>query len=229
MPPFANNAFHRPQLVQKGTPAYMFGSFSQQVGNTKFAVAQDEIVADVATVEGQLLNGPLPAVGSLLSIINTTNSAGAFNVNRVPITAVTYTAATNVMQVTFPLTETAQALTADGGTAYIEPAEVGEAVAAGASQVVMVQAPSGDSQFTLPFAVTFTTLPTAATVTLQRALNGHNENEWTPTAAVVTVAAGAYTAGPVIEATLERGYVYRALVSGLTAGPGTGIVAKIGG
>jgi hypothetical protein len=93
----------------------------------------------------------------------------------------------------------------------------------------MVQAPSGDSQFTLPFAVTFTTLPTAATVTLQRALNGHNENEWTPTAAVVTVAAGAYTAGPVIEATLERGYVYRALVSGLTAGPGTGIVAKIGG
>jgi len=45
----------------------------------------------------------------------------------------------------------------------------------------------------------------------------------------VTVAGTVYTAGPVVQATLQRGYFYRVLVSGLTAGTGSGLIVKLGG
>jgi len=221
MPPFINSALSPARLLQKGVPAYLIGSFSQQVGNTKIAVTNNEIVADVATVQGQLISGPLPVPGSLISIINTTNSAGAFNVDRAVITAVSFVASTNVMTITFALTATAQALTADHGTAIIEPAEVGETVTSAGfiSVPVVVQAPEGDSQFTLPMSVTAGAGITAMTATLQVAIKAQS-NEWTNTAFVSTVAA------PVVQATLQRGYLYRVAITGVTGS--ALVVAKIG-
>ena len=227
MPAYQNNAFQLPQLLQKGVPAYLFGSFSQQRGNTLLGLSTDAIATNVATVTAQLVNGRLPNVGDLVSIINAANSAGAFNVNRAPLTGVSYVAATNVMTLTFALTGTNQSVTADGGTVIVEPAEVPEALVNGqASVACVIQAPQGDSQYTVPVAVTFPTMPTAVTVTLQRALKNTNAEYTNDAGGVVTVAAGAYTAGPVVEATLERAYLYRFLVSGLS-GTGT-IVAKVG-
>jgi hypothetical protein len=221
MPPFINSALSPARLLQKGVPAYVIGSFSQQVGNTKIAVTNNEIVADVATVQGQLISGPLPVPGSLISIINTTNSAGAFNVDRAVITAVSFVASTNVMTITFALTATAQALTADHGTAIIEPAEAGETVTSAGfiSVPVVVQAPEGDSQFTLPMSVTAGAGITAMTATLQVAIKAQS-NEWTNTAFVSTVAA------PVAQATLQRGYIYRVAITGVTGS--SLVVAKIG-
>ena len=227
MPTSINSAFQRPQLLQKGVPAYLFGSFSQQRGNTQLGLSTDAIAANVATVTGQLISGPLPNVGDLVSITNSTNSSGAFNVNRDPITAVSFVASTNIMTLTFALTGSNQSATADGGTVIVEPAEVPEALANNTASVAcVIQAPEGDSQYTVPVAVTFPTMPTAVTVTLQRALKDQNAEYTNDTGAVVTVAASAYTAGPVVEATLERGYLYRFFVSGLT-GSGT-IIAKVG-
>jgi hypothetical protein len=226
MPQFVNSPFSKPQLLQNGVPAYLLGSFSQQVGNTHLALINDAIASNVATITATFLNGPLPVVGSLVSIINSANSTGAFNVQRVAIASVSYNATTNVMTLTFPLTGTNQSATADGGSVTVEPAEVGETLVNNSYSVACtVQAPEGDSQFTLPIAVTFPTLPTAVTVSLQWAIKSQNA-EFTTLQTVATVAAGAQTVGPMGYTTLQRGYVYRFAVSGLT-GSGT-IVAKIG-
>lgn len=235
MTQFTNSPFAKPQLLQKGVPAYLIGSFSQLTGNTKLALLTDAIATDVATITATFIDGPLPVAGSLISIINSTNSSGAFNVNRVPITSASYNATTNVMTVVFPLTASNQTATADAGTIAIEPAEVGETVSGNyTSQAVLVQAPEGDSQFTLPLSVTGGSGITAMTAALQMAIKAQS-NEWTAVLDAVTgnavkvVKTGAttYTSGPVVEAPLERGYLYRLAITSVT-GSDT-VIAKIGG
>jgi hypothetical protein len=226
MPAFINSPFQKPQLLQKGVPAYLIGSFSQKVGNTHLALVTDAIASNVATITATYLNGPLPAVGDLVSIINSTNSSAAFNVSRIAIASVSYNATTNVMTLTFALTASNQAATADGGTVVVEPGEKSESLTNSSySQAVFVQAPEGDSQFTLPISVTFPTLPTAVTISLQSAIKVQS-NEWTTLGIVATVAASAQTVGPFGEVTLQRGYLYRLAITGLT-GSGT-CIAKIG-
>lgn len=211
----------------KGVCAYLWGKFSQQVGNTYAAVSNVALTTNVATVTLQIITGPLPVVGSLISIINTTTSTGLFNVNRAVITGVTINTSTNAGTITFALTNANVGSAADAGSIFIEPAEVGETIVNNSFSIAcVIQAPEGDSQFTVPFSVTCPTIPTALTATLQRALK-NSSNEWTNTTAVVTIAAGAFTAGPVIEIASERAYLYRVALTGLT-GTGT-VVAKIGG
>jgi len=223
MPAFQNNPFAPAQLLQKGVPAYLIGSFSQKTGNTNLSLLTDAIATNVATVTATFLNGPLPVAGSLISIINSTNSSAAFNVNRVPLASVSYNATTNVMTMTFALTGSNQSATADAGSVIVEPAEVGETVSGNyTSQAVVVQAPEGDSQFTVPFAITAGTGLTALTATLQTAIKAQS-NEWTACApAVVFAAAG----GQVNQVTLQRGYLYRLAITGVT-GSGS-VVAKLG-
>lgn len=227
MPQFQNAPFQVAQLLQKGVPAYLVGSFSQQRGNTRLGLSTDAIATNVATITGQLLDGPLPNVGDLVSIINSTNSAGAFNVNRVAIASVAYNASTNVMTLTFALTGTNQAATADSGAVIVEPAEVGETVSGNYnSAAVVVQAPEGDSQFTLPLSVVAGAGITAMTATLQVAIKAQ-PNEWTNTTTVVTkTGATTYTAGPVVQATLQRGYLYRLAITAVTGSDV--VVAKVG-
>jgi hypothetical protein len=230
LPAYLNNPLQRPLLVQKGVCTYLWGSFSQQVGNTNAALQSVAVAANVATIAALILNGPAPVVGGLISIYNSTTASGAFNVDRAVITAVVMNTTTNVATISFGLTA-ANVANTDSGTVTVEPAEVGEPIVNNTNSIAcVIQAPEGDSQFTVPLAVTFPGgLPTALTAQIQRALKD-SSNEWTNTSGVVTVVAGAYSpagAGPVVEVTLERAYLYRVALTGLT---GTGsIVAKIGG
>lgn len=227
MSAYINGPQQNPQLLQKGVPAYLLGSFSQQTGVTNLGMATDAIAANVATVTATYLNGPLPVAGSLITIFNSTNSTDAFNINRVALTSVAYVASTNIMTLVFPLTASNQTATADSGSIIIEPAEVGEAVTGNyTSQACCVQAPEGDSQFTVPVAVTFPTLPTAATVNFQVAIRNVNSEYTTIGTPVAVVAASAQTVGPVQQITLQRGYFYRFIITGVT---GTAsIVGKVG-
>lgn len=227
MTAYINSPFQQSQLLQKGVPAYLVGSFSQKVGNTNLALLTDAIATDVATITATFLNGPLPNIGDLISIINSANSTGAFNVSRAVIVSVSYNATTNVMTITFALTAANQSATADSGTVIVEPAEVGETVTTTyTSQAVLVQAPEGDSQFTLPLSVLAGAGITAMTATLQVAIKGQS-NEWTNTTTVVTkTGATTYTAGPVVQATLQRGYLYRLAITAVTGSDK--VVAKIG-
>ena len=227
MPYYVNSPFSRPKLLQKGVPCYLLGSYSYSTGNTKLAVSQVALATNVATLTVQLIDGPKPVVGSLISVVNTTTGAGEFNVARAVITAVSITDSTGAGTISFALTAANVSATADFGTAIVEPAEVGETIANGSSIAACVQAPDGDSQFTLSAAVTFPTLPTACTVQLYGAIRDidaeYNNSQSLGT--VATVSGGAQTAGPVAEFTLQRLNFFRFKVSGLS-GSGT-IVAKI--
>ena len=184
----------------------------------------------LGAVTVQINQGPIPLVGDLLTVINTAQQTGLFNVTRAVITATNIGAATGTGTISYALTGSNQSVTADPGSFISEPGESAEALTTNTFSVpVTVQAPQGDSQFTLPLAVTFpgNVLPTAVTVTLQVAVRDVAA-EYTNTTTVVTVAAGAYTAGPVVQATLQRGYVYRVSISGLTLGSATGITVKVG-
>ena len=202
----------------KGVCAYLIGKFSQQVANTNAAVTNVALTTNVATVTVQLINGPLPVIGGLISIINSANTSGLFNVTRAVITGVTINSGTGAGTITFALTHADVVTAADSGSVIVEPAEVGETVtSAGFTSIAcLIQAPEGDSQFTLPVSVTGGVGITAMTATLQKALKVQS-NEWTNTTTVVTkTGATTYTAGPVVEATLERAYLYRVVLSAVT-------------
>ena len=225
--PAYNAPLVRAQLLQKGVPAYLFGNLNMLQGNTQGYVTQTAIATNVATVSVSINQGPTPKVGDLITLWGTAQQSGLFNVTRVVITAVSITAATGAGTISFALTGTNQSAIADTGAFLTEPGETAETVTLNyASQAVLVQAPQGDSQFTLPFSVSFPTLPTAATVDLQAALK--DSDTWTTIVPGIAVVAGSsQTIGPFGQVTLQRGYLYRFLVSALT---GTAAcVAKIGG
>lgn len=225
MPVYNKSAFSNAKLLQKGVPIYLLGTYDYKRGNTNMYLTNTALTSNVATYTVQVLNGPAPQVGDILSVINSTNGSGVFNIASSPITATTINNSTGAGTLTVALTNANIGTAADSGSVISEPWPVGDAIAAGNSIACCVQAPEGDSQFTLPVAVTFDTIPTAVTVTLQVAIVDIDA-EYTNTASVITVAGSTYTKGPVIEATLERGYFYRLAVSGLTGG--SKIIGKIG-
>ena len=227
MPAYIPSPFQNPILAMKGVATYLWGKFSQQTGNSRLALTNTALTSNVATVTVLLVQGPQPVVGSLISIINSTNTSGLFNVNRAIITAVTVDSITGAGTITFALTHANVTATADAGTVIVEPAEVGETISGSANSIACVyQAPEGDSQFTVPMAVTSGSGITALTATLQVAIK-NTDSEYTNTTYVVTkTGATTYSAGPVVQATLQRGYCYRIALSGVTGSDV--VVGKLG-
>lgn len=228
-----------PTVTVPGTPAYLYGSNPVLTQDTLIQVTNVAIAANVATVIGTIQQGNIPAIGNLISIQGTTTSAGAFNVTNVALASVSVVAATGVATLTFPLVSGNVGPVADNGKAIIPIAEVAETLAANTS--IAVYAPTREAndlgEKAITVAVTFPTLPTAATVKLYSAINlpktlpGAASSEWTLDGTVATVAASAQTAGPLY--TMDTGGNPVALggrffclqVTGVT-GSGT-IIAKL--
>ena len=220
-----------PQLLQKGVPAYLFGGLNMLRGNAKGTVADTALAANVATITVQLNEGATPVAGDYITVWGTSQQAGLFNVTRALITAVSITATTGAGTISYALTGTNQSATADTGRWQMEIGETADTLTNNTfSAPACIQAPQGDSQFTVPIAVTFPggVLPTALTVNLQAAIRDIASEYTNVSAPIATVAAGVYSSGPFNQVTLQRGYFYRAAVSGLTIGSATGIIVKIG-
>ena len=226
MPAYINSPFAPPPvLLQKGVAAYLWGTYNYHQAPTRMLVNNVALTSNVATITVQITEGEIPAVGALISVLQTQSTSGLFNVKRVAVTGATITG-NGAGTITFALTHADVATAADTGSAIVEVPEVPETLANGASIPCCIQAPEGDSQFTVPFAVTFPTLPTTATVSIQAALHDI-DSEYTTLVTAGAVATSVQTVGPFGYVTLQRGYFYRFLVASL-AGSGT-IVAKIGG
>lgn len=226
--PLYDPPFIKPQLLQKGVPAYLFGGLNMLRGNASGTVIDTALATNVGTVTVQLNEGATPVVGDLLTIWGTAEQTGLFNVTRALITAVNITAATGQGTISYALTGSTQSTTADPGRFLMEIGETSETLTTSTfSQPVLVQAPQCDSQFTIPLTVTCPSMPTAATFTLQRAIRDL-AGDYTNTTAIVTIAGSAFTAGPTVLATLERGYFYRLAVSGVSGGTSPTLIAKVG-
>ncbi len=230
MPAYDNSPFKPiPHLLIPGQNTYLLGSYAQDASPSKFQVTSVALASDVATVTGTLIEGNAPAVGSLISIRGTQTGSGLFNVTNVALTAVTVTAATSAITVTFALTGSTVTTTADAGLAIVPQPEIPETLVAEAS---IACTPQNNETFLevgriLSTTVEFPTLPTAATVVLQGA-NVDQNSEYSTIATVATVASGAQTTPVVTAISSPINYrFYRFLVSGVT-GTGT-IIARIEG
>lgn len=226
MPFYDSGAGHKVLSLVQGVPSYLLGSWPMDAAPTRFLITQVSLTTNVATITGSVIEGDIPAVGSLISIRGTQASGGVFNVSGVAIASVTINASTGIGTITFPLTNANIGNTADAGIAVIPKPEVGDTLANGASIpcTMPVQDPKTDSARTLSAMIGFPTLPTAAVVDLQWAIYDQ-PSEYEKIGNVATVSAGAITAGPGQQFTLTQARFYRLNISGLT-GAGT-IVGKV--
>lgn len=232
--PQYNSPFSPPQLLVKGVPSWLFGSMNLLRGNATGTVSTTALATGVGTVAVQINQGPIPLVGDYITVWGTALQTGLFNATRAVITAVSINTATNAGTISFALTGSTQSATADTGMFTCEPAEQAEALTNNTFSVPCVlQSPQGDSQATLPLAVTFPSAPASATVTLQVAVR-NIASEYTPclnpdtgNPIQITYGGGNYT--PVVQAPFQRGYFYRLAVTNVAGGTSPSIIAKLGG
>lgn len=205
MPTMSTSGFAAlPEVVLPGKPAYLYGSLAVDTQDTLIQVTNVALTSNVATITGYIRAGNIPVVGNLISIAGTQTASGAFNVSSVPLTGVTVDATTGVGTYTFALTHADVASAADAGQAIVPIQEVPETLANNTSIPVYVpsQEPNDMGEKSITTAVTFPTMPTAATVKLYSAINlpknlpGSTGSEWTPVGTVATVAGSAQTVGP---------------------------------
>ena len=193
-----------PIVALPGLPAYLYGSLATDTQDTLLQVTNVALTSNVATVSVYVRAGNIPVVGNLISIAGTQTSSGLFNVSSVALTGVTINATTGIGTVTFALTNANVTSVADSGQALVPIQEVPETLAANTSVPVYVpsQEPNDMGEKSITTAITFPTMPTAATVKLYSAVNlpknlpGSAGSEWTAVGTVATVAASAQTVGP---------------------------------
>ena len=221
MPPYLNQPGQKVRALQPGTPEYLLGSWNQDVATTKMWVSKVALASDVATLTVQVTRGPIPAVGSMITVTGTQTGGGEFNVTRVALTAVTIDAGTGAGTVSFALSHSDVAAVTDGGTATVDTPEIADALVAGSScPAWLAQELAGR---TLGALVNFPSKPTAATVNLQYAIHDI-DHEYQDVDVVSSVAGGTVTAGTLRFPTAAPGF-YRFNVSALTAGGGSPTIA----
>jgi|ERR1035437_1881307 hypothetical protein len=111
-----------PKLLIQGTPEYLYGSFNDKVGATLGYVQSNSGVTTTGTLVFRIVSGNVPAVNSLITVVGCGNSSN-FNVTNATILTVSCTDA-GICTVTYAITSTNQASTADGGQVIIQQPEV---------------------------------------------------------------------------------------------------------
>lgn len=200
MPSYNKSPFAPPpQKLVPGQTAYLFGSWPDTVSPTKMQVTSVAVASDVCTLGVTVVEGNIPAVGSLITVQGTATSSGAANVTNVALASVTIAASTGVGTVTFALTASNVTTTADGGIAVVPQPEVGDTVANGASAAVglpyAIPWDAGQGAEQILCSVRFPTLPTGCVVALQGSDINQDSAYQTIIADVVTVATSAATYG----------------------------------
>jgi hypothetical protein len=173
MPFFKNSPPARAIMIEQGWPVYLFGS--RQSVDAQLLVSSVTIASNVATVAVTSWSGPLPVVGAFASLAGTQTSSGLFNITNVAITAVTLNATnTDIVSLSFALTNANIGITPDAGTVYVRFAAIGEAItsAGGASIAGSVGNALGRNANGLSAEVFLSSGVTAATATIQ----GSNTN-----------------------------------------------------
>lgn len=225
-----------PKSAVSGRPEYFFGSIAD-AQDTFMVIDHVAIATNVATLNVTITQGNIPLVGQRVNVQGVSTASGAFNLTAV-LTGVTITAATGVGTITYALTHADVGSTAATGEAVVPVQEVAEALANGDSIPVYspAQEPRDYGAKSITTAVTFPSIPTAATVDLYTALNyqqgvspapGATGSEWTKVATVATVAGSAQSTATVITSTAPAGRWYCLHVSGVSGGTNPTILAKV--
>lgn len=171
-----------PQMLQAGVNFYAFGSKKQGAPTTRMLVTSVSANgSNIATVGVKILEGPIPIIGNLVSIIGT-QTAAAYNVTNVALTNVVIDSTTGIGTITFPCTTGSLAVTADSGTALVPIAEVAEALTNNSSSVqAAIPSPSGatENQMEITWQTFYTSQPAGITATLQGSLEDKDSEYFT--------------------------------------------------
>lgn len=170
-----------PTLLVAGTPTYLFGSYNDKTGPTFGRVLTDAASSTTATVVFQIYSGNVPVVGAIINVRGTANSAGVFNSPTTGIILSVSCTDAGVCTVTYAISSTTQATTADGGEVEIAQPEIGEALVDGASAPAAAAANNANPQQgrTITATVKFPSAPdTLASFNLQGA-NVDLDSEYT--------------------------------------------------
>src|ERR1039458_3961572 len=97
--PFKQN----PTLLVQGRPEYTFGSWQDRTGPTFGYVVSDSAVTTTGTLTFRVASGNVPAVGSLITVVGTTNGSGNLNVTNAQILSAVTTDA-GISTVTYAIT-----------------------------------------------------------------------------------------------------------------------------
>lgn len=179
---YSNSAFGEPykevkRIVTDVQPNYLFGSFNVHTQPWLFNITNVTIAANVAIIAGVLKSGggaslnDVPQVGAKVGVRGTTVNGGVFNVDPTTAATVTYTKATGLISVTFPLTGANFGTTASAGDLVVQPFETGDAIVAGSSSaplaLIFTPDESDNSRCLYAEATWSGTIPTTATIVLQ--------------------------------------------------------------
>lgn len=212
-----------PQAVP-GLPTYLIGSLNRTVAPTRIQVSTVALAGTTATVVGTVIEGQIPVINQLVTIRGAVPSY--FNVTNAKILSVSAAATPDVgvYTITFTLTNSNIGTTTSPGLATAPQIEVGEALVAGASQQLSLQANTGpDNGQNIRFDVTFTTLPGAATISAQSAAIDV-DSDYRTLGTVGTVTGGVLSGGSLT--ILVRADFVRFNITGVSGAAST-IIAKV--
>jgi len=216
-----------PEKLTPGKPAYVLGSWNNQTSPTKFLINKVALTSNVATITGVIVDGNVPVVGALITVTKCPTNT-EFNVTNIAVASVTI-ASDGTGTITYACTRADVAAVASSGIAIIPQPEVAEALVAGASLAVGLpySEPSGDSgemAISVTAIVTFPSLPTSVTVSLQGAVQ-NIDGEYQTVGTCGTVSGGAATLRYLNYS--GKFNFYRLLVGTVTGGSSPTIIGKI--
>lgn len=124
----AASAVPVPMLIP-GQVAYAFGSRNANRPTVKMTVQRTEGDGTTATLNVTMVEGFIPAVGDLISVIGTTQDGGAFNDTNAALSAVSIDPTSGIGTVQYASSGSASAAN-DPGLAYVTVPELSEAISA---------------------------------------------------------------------------------------------------
>jgi|GEM_PF-2338487 len=165
------------KMLIPGIPSYAFGSYDQARPTRKMIVTSVAVATNVVTLGVILVEGYIPKVGDLITVVNTTTDSGGANVSNAALTAIMITATTGKGTVTYAATASDQTTTADSGMAYVPVPEVAEALSAQKSQAFAIQSTIGRG-YGITWGYTCPSAPSTIAIQLEGAIN-NNDAEYT--------------------------------------------------
>lgn len=162
------------QALQMGIPAYSAGSFASGQANTRMYVTASAVTSNVVTLSVTTVEGNVPAVGATAYVTGTSNGSATLNKPAgVALTGVTLNAA-GVGTITYALTTTNFATTADGGLVIVPTQEVGDSLTSN-TKYLQFGVPSpvgvgGTSVETLTWSTVISGSPSPVTINLQASI-----------------------------------------------------------
>lgn len=167
------------RILLPGDPGYAYGSFTTRQQATKMVVTTTALATNVATIGVNVRDGNIPAVGSLITVVNTSNASGACNATDATISAVNIVAATGIGTVSYNAGAGSLVTTADSGMAYVQVPEVAEALVVGKSRAFAIQPNlAGGGSYGFSWAYTCPSAPSTIAIQLEGAIND-NDAEYT--------------------------------------------------